>query len=1416
MPFYEMIKSIKIKRLLSIGLVLLALLGLSLIVGGTLILNTDRALELALKRLNAGIPGTVALTRHEISMLDSRLELNELVVTGPANEKLFGFDHLIVDWSWAALLKREIRLERVAVQNPWALLEMDAKNGLNLLQAFPSAPDQAKTPPSETFTILPIFNLVIQDLALEEGRVSFTRVARDIRFQVNQIHLDARGNLAQQSGELALTSGLIHVDTPRITTALKDFRLQAGLRDGQVTPFSLAVQTPASSMVVSGTADNIFTEPLFDLTLKMVTDLDEAQQMLKLAAPYTGQLKADLKLTGPLNNPDASIDLNYGGGQLAGVPITKIEMGAVLRDRIIDLVNTEASLAQGRVTLKGKMNLKPAYGNGFFSPSPDLNAANYKFQGIVEGIHPAQLASGLTGILDSHISIEGRGLNSETMEASAQLTGQLTGQIGDLTGPAPDKPVTLNLSAGMDLSDQVVHLQKLSATIDTLSLQAKGTYTLPAQTLDAHLSLNAPDFKELAEPLAAFGIEGLTGSLDFTCQAQGNLRQPEMHMQLNSEDLGFADYRVGRLQLTAEIDKGGNLTVSRLDLENQGSTLSGTARVALFDADFNLNSRRMLEAELAFKDIKPGHFMTGEAVQGIYHGHLTLGGSLLNPSADVSLSGEEITFRDLRLGNLQARLGFADKQLRIEKLRLTNRDSGLSLRGRASLFAVDSFAPLANPEFNLEVVDGKIHLRDFSDALKGQILLVGTLGGSLHAPEGKVDLKAGDLDLWGQKLSGIELHATANGKRVQIDPLEIVIAPQETVQGRGWIGLDRSYDFCLSSKGVSLTSIETLRAMGFLDGLLSLQLCGQGTLAEPAFSGELAFRQLRLNDQPIDDYQLRLELSQNVFSASGNLDFDVQATYHLIEKKFKAAGVFADTRLAPYFAIAGLDKFAGELSGTISAEGYSNDLANARADLDLSRLDLFYADKPVIASREVKGTYADRLFSIPGARLTLMEKGHLALTASGSLDGKLTGSLSGTVPLQVAPLFMPELQDATGILEVEANLQGTAQNPDVKAEVRLNQIGLVVPLLRQDLHDLNGTLRIDNHRLTAEGVSGRLDDGNFDLAGEIRLEDFQPKEGQVSFNAHNLPIEIPETLNLLVNSQLELQTSADHSRLRGEILVLEGVYYRDVKIKLLDEITRRRRAQALAPTPVENPFLKRTQVNVILRGRNPLEVDNNLAVLAISPDLSFQGTLAQPTLTGRASVSEGHVTYLGKTFTVRKGDIDFLNPYKFEPSLDIISENRVRDWLITLSITGTPDELVFSMASVPEESHDDIVSLLLFGKTSLEFAEGKSGTTQSTQQLMAALVASSFGADIKKAAGIDILELETTEEGQASSDLIKVTVGKNLSRRLTVKYGLESKDGGMVQRAITEYKLLENFLLNGFQDTKGIYGGEMVFRLEFR
>ena len=61
-----------------------------------------------------------------------------------------------------------------------------------------------------------------------------------------------------------------------------------------------------------------------------------------------------------------------------------------------------------------------------------------------------------------------------------------------------------------------------------------------------------------------------------------------------------------------------------------------------------------------------------------------------------------------------------------------------------------------------------------------------------------------------------------------------------------------------------------------------------------------------------------------------------------------------------------------------------------------------------------------------------------------------------------------------------------------------------------------------------------------------------------------------------------------------------------------------------------------------------------------------------------------------------------------------------------------------------------------------------------------------------------------------------MTVGKKLSRRLTVKYSVESEEGEMIQRAVSEYRFLEHVLANGFQDNKGKYGGELLYRLEFR
>ena len=81
---------------------------------------------------------------------------------------------------------------------------------------------------------------------------------------------------------------------------------------------------------------------------------------------------------------------------------------------------------------------------------------------------------------------------------------------------------------------------------------------------------------------------------------------------------------------------------------------------------------------------------------------------------------------------------------------------------------------------------------------------------------------------------------------------------------------------------------------------------------------------------------------------------------------------------------------------------------------------------------------------------------------------------------------------------------------------------------------------------------------------------------------------------------------------------------------------------------------------------------------------------------------------------------------------------------------------------------------------------------------------------------LDIVELDF-RAGQRSGDPqdVQVTLGKELSRRLTIKYGAGLKRGESVQKVTSDYKLLEDFIISLFQDTDGNLGGALTYRVEF-
>ena len=125
--------------------------------------------------------------------------------------------------------------------------------------------------------------------------------------------------------------------------------------------------------------------------------------------------------------------------------------------------------------------------------------------------------------------------------------------------------------------------------------------------------------------------------------------------------------------------------------------------------------------------------------------------------------------------------------------------------------------------------------------------------------------------------------------------------------------------------------------------------------------------------------------------------------------------------------------------------------------------------------------------------------------------------------------------------------------------------------------------------------------------------------------------------------------------------------------------------------------------------------------------------------------------------------------------------------------------------------------MLITGKTTQELIAREGGSLLSPKQMLADVLAENAQKEIKSATGLDVVALEYNEAKDAeASDEVKVTMGKELSKRVTVKYDVQTKNAKVIQKVITEYKFFETLLMNTFEDTEGNYGAGIQFRLEFR
>ncbi len=808
-----------------------------------------------------------------------------------------------------------------------------------------------------------------------------------------------------------------------------------------------------------------------------------------------------------------------------------------------------------------------------------------------------------------------------------------------------------------------------------------------------------------------------------------------------------------------------------------------------------------------------------KGAQGAVNFEAKATGTLENLVADFQLTGENLATDDMHIGNINIFAKLSEGNLLIQKSKLENQMSRMEISGNLGIFERHGLKPLNDPTINLTIRADPVFLENFIDLAKAKVFLNAQIDGTIKNPTGNYDLKAEDIDFNGQNLKAVLMKGNLGDEKIHFTPFQILFASDQSIDGSGWISTDKKFQFQLSSEGIFLNQINKIWKQNIPEGMLVLNIKGEGNLGDPQINGALAIKNLVVNKKHLGDVQVDLQVAEFLAKVSGRLNFDFSAAYHLNKKDFILDIHFDDTDLSPYFNLADLRDFSGKISGKMQASGNISDIKQTRGSGKFLLLNFFMKEQELVHAENFEIVFRNNQLLIPGLNIRLLEGGNLNIEASAAdLDGPLRVKADGTIPLEGLQMVRRALPDISGLVQISADVGGTTAKPDIQGEILLDQIGFTIPELLQKVHGVRGKIVITPEALKLEKIQGSLDTGRLELAGNVTLKDLSPEKIKLDLTASALPVKVPDTLNVLLQSNLSLSGTPEKAFLEGDLIILEGVYYKDINIGLVEGVTQRRRQIAPQEPQATHPMLKNLNLDVSIRRRNPFLVDNNLAYLDINPDIRLTGTADRPLIQGRTTIESGTIQYQRKTFTVQKGVIDFINPYELEPTMDIESTIKIRRWLITMTLYGTPDNMVLTLTSDPPEEDGDVLSLLILGKTTRELISSEGGTGRSAEQMAAELIADTFGEDIKKITGLDFFEVETErdDEPEEESEGVMVTVGKKLSDRLTVKYALDSRTGDMIQRAISEYQLLENIIMSAFQDSAGIFGGELQYRMEFR
>ena len=428
-------------------------------------------------------------------------------------------------------------------------------------------------------------------------------------------------------------------------------------------------------------------------------------------------------------------------------------------------------------------------------------------------------------------------------------------------------------------------------------------------------------------------------------------------------------------------------------------------------------------------------------------------------------------------------------------------------------------------------------------------------------------------------------------------------------------------------------------------------------------------------------------------------------------------------------------------------------------------------------------------------------KRELDLTADGHADLRLIGSID------------PNLT-ASGIMEVQMTLGGEIHDPLPQGTIKIKNGAANYAGLPSGLSEMNGTLVFSRDRVHIDQLAAKTGGGSLDLKGDVTNYN-----GQFGFNltaaGRDVRLRYPPGVSSTADAQLHWAGGRASSTISGDIMVTKLAVTPGFDFGSYLERSRQTAAITAANSPLYN-----VKLDVNVRTAPELQMKTAVARLSGDANLHLRGSVARPSVLGRADILEGDATFNGIKFRLERGDVTFANPVAIEPQVNLQATTHVRNYDLDVTVTGTPDRLNVNYRSEPPLPKSDIIALLALGRTSEESEQlqQQSGQTMFSDVATSMIINQAINATVsnrlQKLFGVSRIKIDPqglTTETNPTARGPQVTIEQQFANNLSFTYST-SVSQSAEQIIQGEYYINRNLSVVGTRDQNGVVSFDVRIR----